>query len=124
MSDHQGDFALLNPFPYLTNEDGEVHCPMPLMARSYEGDEETPTFTKALCGEPLAVVWTLYCPVPDPGDRIEDAKSAGEWAYASSWELQCGHGHVLLTSVDRYGSDDAQPFDVQALFGRTLGVSS
>lgn len=121
--EYQGDFALLNPWPYLTNEDGEVHCPMPMMARSFEGDEEHPRFTKALCGEVLSVVWTLYCPVPDPGDRIEDAKSAAEWANVTEWELKCPHGHVLMTSADAYGSDEAQPFDVQTLFGRTLRPS-
>lgn len=117
--EHSGDFRLLNPFPVLTDEDGEYHCPMPIVIREIDAYDHV-TYTKALCGEVLHVAWSLVCPIPDPGDTIKDAQAAGEWAVASWWELKCSNGHVLLTSADGNGDQDPQPFDMLKLFGAPL----
>lgn len=119
---YTGDFALLNPFPCLTDEDGTFHCPMPSLNRTWDDDDdwEKCTTHKALCGEELGVVWTLHCPVPDLDDNTTITQGdCGKWALFSRWELRCSAGHVLQTSHDDDGRDEASPFDSRHVFGNT-----
>lgn len=111
--EHTGDFVLLNPLPLLRDEDGQYHCPAPIWNRSYVGDTDDVVVEQAMCGEVLEVCFTLHCPVPehDGDNAVIETLDAGGWAIWSSWELRCPHGHVLATSAETDGSEDAQPFD-------------
>jgi hypothetical protein len=111
---YEGDFALLNPLPVLTDEDGTYHCPMPVWNRTWD-DNDNVTTAKALCGEEMWVEWRMVCPVPEAPDVIE-AKDAGTWAYGSSWELKCCNGHVVATSAETDGREDAQAFDPRRIW--------
>jgi hypothetical protein len=116
---YEGDFRFFNPPPILRDEDGEYRCPLPIFERDLDDDSDEPGRHKAMCGESMQVVWTVVCPVPDhdsdqPVIRSEDASG---WAIWSSWKLECAHGHVLVTSADAYGGEDAQPFDSRLVFG-------
>lgn len=115
---YEGDFRLLNPFPVLRDEDGEYHCPMPMLAREFH-DDDTVTTTRALCGEPLGVEWTLHCPVPDHdgAESVITPESVGKWAVWSAWKLACAYGHVVMTSADGVFTEDPQPFDSRQVFG-------
>lgn len=116
---YAGDFRLLNPPPILRDEDGEYHCPLPIFERDLTDDSDEPKRHKAMCGEPMQVVWTLVCPVPDHvgNDPVIKAEDASKWANWSTWKLECAHGHVLVTSADAYGGEEAQPFDSRLVFG-------
>lgn len=117
---YTGDFALLNPFPMLRDEDGTYHCPMPMLRQEWDEDDNR-TVTKVMCGEELHVEWTLITPVSDhdSNEPVIEAKDASAWAIASWWEMKCVHGHVLMTSADGDGREDAQPFDSRQAFGRS-----
>lgn len=115
---YTGDFALLNPPPVLRDEDGQYCCPLPIFDREW-ADDDTVTTTKRLCGEVLAVEWHIVTIVPDHDgtDAVIEAKDAGGWALWSAWKLACPNGHVLATSADSNGSEDAQPFDARKVWG-------
>lgn len=117
MTEYRGDFKMLNPIPVLTDEDGQFHCPMPMLQRTF-ADNDTATTKRVMCGEEMFVRWTLHCPVPDlNGNEAMTQQNSGEWAVAGHWELRCAHGHVLMTSADGDGWEDAQPFVTREAFG-------
>lgn len=118
MSVYVGDFAMLRPLPVLRDEDGEYHCPMPVMNPTFTADDEEGPRVRAMCGEPLQLLWELFCPVPDYDGELPvmTVENAGGWAVWGHWALRCSNGHVLATSAETDHSEMSQPFDARHWF--------
>lgn len=111
--------GLVSGYPVLRDEYGAYHCPMASLVSSFTDDDEE-HLEKALCGEELAVIWTLYCQVPthdnDREPSLMPAAEASRWADGAHWELKCGAGHVLATSIDGSSGESSHDFDSRDWF--------
>jgi hypothetical protein len=113
----------MSSFDFRLNDNGEPLCLIEHVTWDYSNDElksfaKVPT--RRLCGEVFRLKAVLQFGIgPQAGCRDVDVRQ-GNFADAYGWTVECDAGHVLATSNDDNGTECAEPFHWDVVFGNAV----